>query len=64
MTLFSAVSGEEMQAARIVTGVAMALFVGVSVAPGLRRHAGTIRLALLVVYLVVCAVFVVTVLWR
>jgi hypothetical protein len=64
VTLFSAVSGEDMRTARIVTGVAMALFVGVSVAPGLRRHAGTIRLALLVVYLVVCAVFVVTVLLR
>ena len=64
MTLFSAVTGEEMRAARLVTGVTMALFVGVSVAPGLRRHAGRIRLVLLVVYLVVCAVFVATVLSR
>ncbi len=64
MTLFSAVTGEEMRAARLVTGVTMALFVGVSVAPGLRRHAGRIRLALLVVYLVVCSVFVATVLSR
>jgi hypothetical protein len=64
VTLFSAVSGDDMRTAQIVTGVAMALFVGVSVAPGLRRHAGTIRLALLVVYLVVCGVFVVTVLRR
>jgi hypothetical protein len=64
VTLFSAVTGEEMQAARLVTGVTMALFVGVSVAPGLRRHAGRIRLGLLVVYLVVCSVFVATVLSR
>jgi hypothetical protein len=64
VTLFSAVSSEEMRAARIVTGVTMALFVGVSVAPGLRRHAGAIRLALLLVYLVVCTVFVANVLSR
>jgi hypothetical protein len=64
VTLFSAVSVEDMRMARIVTGVAMALFVGVSVAPGLRGHAGTIRLALLAVYLAVCAVFVATVLSR
>jgi hypothetical protein len=64
VTLLSAVSSEEMRAARIVTGVTMALFVGVSVAPGLRRHAGAIRLALLLVYLVVCAVFIVNVLSR
>jgi hypothetical protein len=64
VSLFSAVTGEEMRTARLVTGVTMALFVGVSVAPGLRRHAGRIRLALLVVYLVVCSVFVATVLLR
>jgi hypothetical protein len=64
VTLFSAVSAEEMRAAHIVTGLTMALFVGVSVAPGLRRHAGKIRLALLVVYLAVCAVFVANVLSR
>jgi hypothetical protein len=64
VSLFSAVTGEEMRTARLVTGVTMALFVGVSVAPGLRRHAGRIRLVLLVVYLVVCSVFVVTVLSR
>jgi hypothetical protein len=64
VTLFSAVSAEEMRAARIVTGVTMALFVGISVAPGLRKHAGRMRLALLAVYLVVCAVFAATVLSR
>ena len=64
VSLFSAVSSEEMQAARIVTGVAMALFIGVSVAPGLRPHAARIRFVLLVVYLLVCAVFVAIVLLR
>jgi hypothetical protein len=64
VTLFSAVSGEEMRAARIVTGVTMALFVGVSVAPGLRRHAGRLRLALLAVYLLACATLVAAVLLR
>jgi hypothetical protein len=64
VTLFSAVSGEDMQVARIVTGVTMALFVALSVAPGLRQHAGTLRLALLVLYLVACCVFVAAVLSR
>ena len=58
MTLFSAVSGEEMRPARIVTGATMAAFIGVSVAPGLREHAGRIRLVLLVVYLLACGIFV------
>ncbi len=64
MTLFSAVSGEDMRAAQIVTGVAMALFIAVGMAPGLRDHAGTIRLVLLVLYLLACCVFVATVLLR
>jgi hypothetical protein len=64
VTLFSAVTGEEMRTARLVTGVTMALFVGVSVAPGLRKYAGRIRLVLLLVYLAVCSVFVATVLSR
>jgi hypothetical protein len=64
VTLFDAVTGEEMRTARIVTGVTMALFVAVSVAPGLHRHAGTIRLGLLVVYLLVCSVFVAIALLR
>jgi hypothetical protein len=58
VSLFSAVSAEDMQTARIVTGVAMALFIGTGVVPGLRQHAGTIRMVLLGVYLVACVVFV------
>lgn len=58
MSLFSAVTADEMQTARVVTGVTMALFVLTAVAPGLRQHAATIRLVLLGVYLLACAVFV------
>lgn len=64
MALFSAVTAEDMQAARIVTGVAMALFVATMVAPGLRQHAVAIRWVLLGVYLVVCAGFVAYVLLK
>ena len=62
--MFSAVSGSDMQTARIVTGVTMALFIAISVTPGLRRHASTMRLALLALYLVACCLFVATVLLR
>lgn len=58
MTLFSAVTAEDMQTARIVTGVAMALFVATGVTPGLRQRATAIRLVLLGAYLVACVVFV------
>ncbi len=64
MSLFSAVSADDMQTARIVTGVAMALFVGIGVVPGLRQHAATIRMMLLVGYLVACVGFVGYVLLR
>lgn len=64
MSLFSAVSTDDMQTARIVTGVAMALFVGIGVVPGMRQHAATIRMTLLVGYLVACVVFVGYVLLR
>ena len=58
VALFSAVTAEEMQTARIVTGVTMAVFVATMVTPGLRRRAATIRWVLLGVYLVVCVGFV------
>ena len=57
MALFSAVTAEDMQTARIVTGVAMALFVGAGVVPGLRQRAAAIRWVLLGAYLVVCVGF-------
>ena len=58
MTLFSAVTAEDMQTARIVTGVAMALFVATGFAPGLRQRATAVRVALLGAYLVACVAFV------
>lgn len=58
MSPFSVVSGEQMRQMQIITGVAMALFVGIGVVPGLRQHAGRIRLVLLVAYLVTCVGFV------
>jgi len=61
---FSAVSAEDMQTARIVTGVAMALFVGIGVVPGMRQHAATMRMMLLIGYLLACVVFVGYVLLR
>jgi hypothetical protein len=64
VSLFSAVSTDDMQTVRVVTGVTMALFVLTSVAPGIRQHGPKIRLLLLVVYLLACVVFVGYVLTR
>ena len=64
MSLFGTVSGEEMRMARLVTGAAMAAFIGVGFAPGLREHARAIRWALLGLYLMTCCVFVGYVLMR
>jgi hypothetical protein len=58
VTLFDAVPAEQMRQAQIVTGFAMAAFIGAGVVPGLRPYAATIRLVLLVVYLVACGAFV------
>jgi len=58
VTLFSAVTAEQMRQVQVVTGVALAAFIGVSVVPGLHQHAGRIRLGLLVVYLLACGVLV------
>jgi hypothetical protein len=62
--LFDAVTGQEMRAARLVTGATMVALIGVSVVPGLRPHATAIRLVLLAVYLLVCAAFVTAILLR
>lgn len=57
MTLFSAATAEDMQTARIVTGVAMAVFVAIGVTPGLRQHAAVLRWVLLGGYVVACVAF-------
>jgi hypothetical protein len=64
VSLFGTVSGEEMRTARLITGAAMAAFIGVGFAPGLREHARTIRVALIALYLLTCCVFVGYVLMR
>jgi hypothetical protein len=64
VTLFGVVSSADMRAAQIVTGATMAAFIIVGLVPGLREHAGVIRVGLLVIYLLVCAVFVAYVLMR
>ena len=53
-----------MQTAQIVTGVTMAAFIGIGITPGLREHAGAIRLVLLALYLIICCVFAGYVLMR
>jgi hypothetical protein len=58
MSLLGAVSGDEVRAAQIVTGVTMAAFIAVGLAPGLREHAGMIRGALLALYLAACGLFI------
>jgi hypothetical protein len=45
------VSGDEARAAQVLTGVAMAVWLMVGFAPGLRRHATTIRAVVLAIYL-------------
>jgi len=64
VTLFGAVTGDQIRAAQIISGAAMALFIGIGVVPGLRQHAATIRLWLLAAYLLACAVFVAWLLTR
>jgi len=63
--VFGTVSGEVMRTAQIVTGAAMALWLGAGLVPGLRKHAGRIRVAVLVLYLLTLGGFVVyLMLWR
>jgi hypothetical protein len=64
VSLFNAVSSADMQTARVVTGATMAAFLAAGVVPGLREHAGRIRVALLVIYLLACGIFVGYVLMR
>jgi hypothetical protein len=53
------VSPEQMQAARMLTSLTLAAFLAVGWVPGLRRHAGRIRVGVLVAFLVGCAVLIV-----
>ena len=59
------VSAEEMHAAQVITGAAMALWLGVGLVPALRPYAGMIRGAVLALYLLTAAGFVIYLtLWR
>ena len=53
--MFGPVSGEDMRAAQIITGAAMALWLSIGFVPGLRRHAMQLQVGVLVLYLVGCA---------
>jgi hypothetical protein len=64
VSLFAAVSSADMQTARVVTGATMAAFLAAGIVPGLREHAGRIRVALLAIYLLACGIFVGYVLMR
>lgn len=53
--MFGPVSPEDMRAAQVVTGAAMALWLSIRYVPGLRQHQARAQGALLVLYLVACA---------
>jgi hypothetical protein len=53
--MFGPVSGEEMRAAQLITGSAMALWLAIGYLPALRPHATRLRGGLLVVYLLAAA---------
>jgi hypothetical protein len=52
------VSANEMRAAQALTGAAMAIWIGVGIAPGLRKYARTVRGAVLALYLLACLSFI------
>ncbi len=53
------VSGEDVRAAQTITGATFALFLMVSVVPGLRSYATRLRLAIAVAYFAAAAGFMV-----
>jgi len=57
--ILNAVSADEMRAAQLITGVTMAIWIGVGVVPPLRNYAGPVRRAALALYLLCCAGFIV-----
>lgn len=53
--MLQSVSPALMQDAQILTGLSMAAFLAVGWIPALGRYAGTLRLGVLVVFLIGCA---------
>ena len=64
MSLFDAVTPDDMREAQIVTTVALAAFIGSGLIPGVREHANRVRLAVLVLYLLVFLVLLTRALLR
>ena len=63
--MFHPVTAEEMHAAQVITGVAMALWLGVGLVPALKQHATRIRRVVLALYLAAIAGFAIYLtLWR
>jgi hypothetical protein len=58
------VSGDDIRAAQMITGATFALFFMAGVVPGLRSHAGRIRLVIVVAFFAVAAGFMVYLLVR
>jgi hypothetical protein len=61
---FATVSGADMRAAQMLSGVTFAIFLMVSLVPGLRAHATRIRLAIAVLYCIAATGFALYVLAR
>lgn len=55
--MFRPASVEEVQAAQILTGVTLALFLAIGLVPGLRPYAWKIRAGVIAAYLLGCAAF-------
>lgn len=53
--MFGPVSGEDMRAAQVITGAAMALWLSIRYIPGLRQRAVQAQIGILVLYLIGCA---------
>jgi hypothetical protein len=55
--MFRAATADELRAAQILTGAAMALFLMVGLIPGLGPYAGKLRAGVLAAYLLGCVAF-------
>jgi uncharacterized membrane protein len=64
VNLFSAVTDQDMQTVRVVTGATMAAFLAVGLVPPLRPYVSRIRVVLLALFLVGCGGFTAYVLLR
>jgi uncharacterized membrane protein len=61
---FMTVSGEEVRAAQMISGATMASFMLIGFVPGLKPHAGRIRVVIAVSYLIAVAAFMIYLLVR